>query len=686
MRAPTLLSTMVGGEDRAIEAVVARYQRVAPAITRFARTLAGNDRLRVRLGSQTAASADEIVCDPRVFQAAYRRNAPVTPDEVALASALHEVVHLVATDFEQAPQDMGEEGEPGSDGLLGWLERQGGPVAERLFFTCEDARQELRGLAPYPGARSVLTDMYRASVDEAIATAGGLGQFVVACFLTVGKYTERKDLEHRIHKKAALALNDAGEILQRASQAAEPWKVARCAIELLEICRMHGLLTELAGGATAVQQRKAAHHDAEAAGESLDQVRLPTQVLADAESYDATRQAAEQRAGESNQRSTSEVAGDEATDQLLRISQAPLVYLPNGQGGRLLVTPIPASFARFGDMGRLALMRAANTWSIEQRRVSGELYPLFAANQRRGLRSGYDQGDVSPHAALFIGAGLYQRLYERRTARSRRRYAVSLLVDASASMLQPRSIGEERPRAPWGMAAALLGAWTLAHLCNELQIDFEVALFNRSYAARPADTEWSYTRGRSAAIAGLRQTQGGAADRLSVTVNHYLVKSFESRWRQAEDLLTGLFWVAAEPTAAAGEAKRNPQQSPPVSMFEKAANVDEFNLVTAVERMRRLGSKIRVLVVLADGMTRGSVEALAEVVGNAEREGTTVLGLGIGDDTVAHAYQRHQVVSRPDVLAQAMIEGTRAALRRSLSMWGLDSWWSRPAPTETASA
>ncbi len=68
---------------------------------------------------------------------------------------------------------------------------------------------------------------------------------------------------------------------------------------------------------------------------------------------------------------------------------------------------------------------------MAQSHVSGELYPLFAANQRRGLRSGYDQGDVSPHAALFIGAGLYDRMYERRASRTRRSYAVSLLVDAS---------------------------------------------------------------------------------------------------------------------------------------------------------------------------------------------------------------------------------------------------------------
>ena len=38
-------------------------------------------------------------------------------------------------------------------------------------------------------------------------------------------------------------------------------------------------------------------------------------------------------------------------------------------------------------------------------------------------------------AALFLGAGLYQRMYERRSLPTRRAYAVSLLVDGSASIL-----------------------------------------------------------------------------------------------------------------------------------------------------------------------------------------------------------------------------------------------------------
>jgi hypothetical protein len=114
-------------------------------------------------------------------------------------------------------------------------------------------------------------------------------------------------------------------------------------------------------------------------------------------------------------------------------------------------------------------------------------------------------------------------------------------------------------------------------------------------------------------------------------------------------------------------------------MFDKAANVDELNVSLAAERMGRLGSHVRVLVVLADGMTRGSVRTLAATTEAIERNGTTVLGIGIGDDTVARAYNRHQVVSRPDELTRAMVEGVRDSLRRSLSLWGMDTWWLRPS-------
>lgn len=686
-RTETVLRDMLRPEEGAIEQVVARYQRVSPAVTRFARSLSGNPQLRVRLGSESAAGTDEIVCDPRLFQAAYNRSAPVTPDEVAIASALHEVVHLVSTDLDEKraypsdwPSDVETDDTPVD--LLKALGTAGGPVAEALFFTLEDARQESQGLVAYPGARSVLTDLYRTGYVEAMRSAGALSQFALSCFLIAGGYTEREPLERRVDGRTAIALSDATDILERASDADDPWEVATMALELLEIARANQLLTKLDETASNTQQKAADDQDAESVAQGVEQVRLPSPVVRDAESYQDTKRASEARAGLTDRRGASELAGDATTDQLLRVSEAPTIYLPTGQTGKLVVTPVPHAFRRFAQEGRESLAEAAVRWEVAQRQVSGELFPLFAANQRRGLRSGYDQGDVSPHAALFIGAGLYTRMYERRSARTRRTYAVSLLVDASASMLQPRE-GVYGRRSSWGMASALLGAWTLARLCDELQIDFEVAMFNRSFAARPDDTEWSYSRGRSQATAGLRQTQGSHADRLTSTVNHYLVKPFDRRWRDSEDLLAGMFYTAAEPTKAAGAARRDARSSPPVSMFDRASNVDEFNVTMAAERLARLGSTVRVLVVLADGMTRGSLRALAATVESVERTGTTVLGIGIGDDTVTTAYNRHQVVERPEDLTRAMVDGVRSSLRRSLALFGMDTWWLRSARPTT---
>ena len=83
-------------------------------------------------------------------------------------------------------------------------------------------------------------------------------------------------------------------------------------------------------------------------------------------------------------------------------------------------------------------------------------------------------------------------MFERRDLPTKRSYGVSLLVDGSASMLQPRQAADGR-KTPWALAAATLGAITLARLCDELQIDFEVALFNRAFAAAPDDTEQSFS-------------------------------------------------------------------------------------------------------------------------------------------------------------------------------------------------
>ena len=680
----SFLTEILPPEERAIEAVVGRYQRVASAVTRVARTLTGREELRVVLGSSSRASEHEVVINPGLFQAAYGRRAPVTPEETALASALHEVLHLVSTDFDQRrplPRDWLPEGAdpPGEEEipLLEALDKAGGPPAEALFFAIEDARQERQGMDSYPGARSVLEDLYRASLPDAIRRHGPLTRFTVACFMTVGGYLDAGRLERLLDARSGAAWHDALGILETTAVADDPWEVAHLAMRLLAVAKAHGLVSGGRFNEQPADRRDREQAEKDAMTDGLDRVRLFSPIVQDAEHYNETRSGAKQATDRNGRQGEIDRRSSEGTDQLIRVSQSPVVYLPTGQSGKLAVGRVPEPFRRFAPRGRTALMEAAREWRVDQRHVAGELYPLFVANQRRGLRSGFDAGDLSPHAALLLGGGLYERMFERRSISTRRSYAVSVLVDGSASMLQPRRLSAPRDLRPWGLSAAILGAWTLAAMCNELQVDFEVALFNRAFAARVDDTEWTYSRRRTAAISELRQTHGAAADRLTSTVNHYLLSAFNEPWRRSDDILAGLFWTAAKTGEAGLEARRTPRESPPVSLFEKAANVDEFNVTYAAERLANHGAHVRVLVVLADGMTRGSVEALARSVEEVDGRGTTVLGIGVGDDTVVSAYRHHQVISRPDELANSMVVGVRMALRRGLAIYGEDTWWLR---------
>lgn len=667
-RPRTVLRRLLSQEETGIEEVVSRYQRVAPAITRFARTLSQDPDLTVRLGSFSHTADGEVVCDPRLFQAAYQRRAPVTPEEVAVASALHEVVHLLSSRFEEErliPAHwavlLGEgASRPHLNAahpvdLLTALEKVGGELAVMLFFALEDGRQEQRGLANYPGARSILDDLYRAAAPS-LESQPGISQFATGGFLAAAGAYPADRPPGFLGGDVQTALCEAAEHLAQIPHLEDPWEVGETALNMLRIAIDHNLVPP-------ATPREAAPGKAvaERVAETLDMIRLPSPAVASADSH---RQAIGAQRDKAQQTRLARETDRSTTDQLLRIGAAPIIHLPNGQSGRLVISPAPIAFSRFAEKGREAYRHAAKQWGVTPRRVSGELFHLFAANQRRGLRSGFDQGDISPYAALFIGAGLYQRVYERRHFPTRRRYAVSVLVDGSASMLQSRT--NSGLHSGWGMAAALLGAWTVARLCHELQIDFEVSIFNRSFAAREQDTEWSYTRSLSQSTAGLRASHGTSADRLATTVNHYLIKPFDRRWSNTEGVLAGMLWTAFAPKEAVKHAARDPRNAPPVSMFDKAANVDELNVIHAAERLASQGAETRLLMVLADGMTRGSVRNLANAVSAVERGGATVLGIGIGDDTVAAAYPRHQVVNHPEELTRAMVAGTKDLLRKSL--------------------
>ena len=197
----------------------------------------------------------------------------------------------------------------------------------------------------------MLTDIYRSAITSAVSRSGALGQFALGCFLYCGDYTEREDFERRLTSSTQQAMADAYPVCQEAAQAENAEEVAEFALELLEIARNHGLLKNYREEGTQAQKRMEQKADAEEAADAADMVRLPSPAVRNTESHRDVQRATQARAGLSDRKGASELAGDASTDQLLRVSEAPTVYLPTGMGGKLIVTPAPTSFARFGPQG-----------------------------------------------------------------------------------------------------------------------------------------------------------------------------------------------------------------------------------------------------------------------------------------------------------------------------------------------
>ena len=195
-------ASLLRPDERAIEAVVARYQKVAPAVTRFARALSGNDKLRVVLGPRGGRLRQRggLRSPPVPGRHQPGRSGHPRRDGTGLGTARGRAPRSRATSTRPSEEDA----EPSEGGdLLSRLDVDGGPVAEVLFFSLEDARQELQGLVNYPGARSVLADIYQASLSGPSPRAAPLGQFALCCFLLTGDYSERESLERRVDRKGA---------------------------------------------------------------------------------------------------------------------------------------------------------------------------------------------------------------------------------------------------------------------------------------------------------------------------------------------------------------------------------------------------------------------------------------------------------------------------------------------------
>ncbi len=162
-----------------------------------------------------------------------------------------------------------------------------------MFLSIEDARQERINFDSYPGAGSVLRDLYRTSVGHAMAHARPLGQFALACFMIVGGHEERNVMQTQACAHVALAMDDAMGIPQSCDGTRRSLVRGNGCAPASVVARMHNLVQEGAASTTDKGRKAEMEADQAAIADSVDAVRLVTPALADRESYDQTRTAAQ---------------------------------------------------------------------------------------------------------------------------------------------------------------------------------------------------------------------------------------------------------------------------------------------------------------------------------------------------------------------------------------------------------
>ena len=114
------------------------------------------------------------------------------------------------------------------------------------------------------------------------------------------------------------------------------------------------------------------------------------------------------------------------------------------------------------------------------------------------------------------------------------------------------------------------------------------------------------------------------------------------------------------------DALTSTDEHPPASMFERGTNVDERNIMFSTKRLLEHGSNTKLLAVLSDGMTRGTLSDLKSSIDYSSRFGIDVIGIGIGDRGTWKEYQNRTQISRPEELIHSIVNITKDILIRNV--------------------
>ena len=632
--------------------IILEFEKIKPAITRLLQTESDNKDLILRLGKSSTDNINEVTINPTILVNSIE-NSNINKTDVLIGTVIHESIHSMKEykiepnkDFLNYKDDV-----EGLTDIEDVLEILSGPFGKYIFEIIVHSLEEKLFVKQYDGLFSILKDIY-VEKEKNIINLKSFSIFLSLLFHKITNYIEI-DIS-KYNKDLKKAIEESTSILKKLStDDVNINEVIESTVVIIDICKRFNLLPDLEKYSLG-EKREIIETMEETIADDLNKVLIPSSVNI------TTGNSLEKFIGDKNNNKTSnnEHLMD---DHITKVGASETIYLPDGKVSKLVSTKLPKSFNNLYTSGSYTYNQLLKDWNLPIFKVTNKIKPYFISNKKRQRISGYDQGDLSPHVPLMLASGRYERMYEQKQRLSNKSYAVSLLIDGSGSMLEKKK-GEFYP---WSLSAGLIGANYLAQICYELNIDFEVAIFNRGFVSDENENENDYLSRKMSVSSMLNSNYGSNAENYFNTTNHYFIKDFKDNWKDNYESFIGLIEFSRKLRDSIENIELN-KEKPPISMFERSTNVDERNIMYATKRLLENNSNSKMLVVLSDGMTRGSLSDLKNSINYAAKNNIDVVGIGIGERGTWKEYVNHTQIFEPEELIYSIVNITKDILIKNM--------------------
>ena len=632
--------------------IIEIFQKISPAITRLIQSETDNANIVINLGKTKSKNKNEININPSILVNAVS-DSELEFKELIIGTVVHEAIHSMEEYNFNVDEDLTKykDDTEGLTNIDEVLEVLAGPFGKYIFEILVHSYDEFQFVKNFNGLRSILEDIYKESSIN-IKNLKPFNKFLTLLFHNITGYVEL-DIE-KYPKNIKEPLKETLRVLDNFSYNKNLIEdTIDITIEITDICRRYNLLPDV-DNQTLGERRESIENFEDSVIDDLNKVLIPSSTNI------TSGNTLEKFLGKKGTDSEDEKLNF-MDDHVSKVGTSSTVYLPNGKVSKLLSTNLPKSFKNLYTNGLNTYNSLLEEWDLPVFKVTNKIKPYFIHNKKRLRISGYDQGDLSPHVPLMLASGRYERMFEQKQRLSNKSYAVSLLIDGSGSMLEK----DKGDFYPWSLSAALIGASYLAQICHELDIDFEVAIFNRSFAADELENEELYLKRKMAVSSMLNTNYGSNAEYYFNTTNHYFIKKFDDSWKENYEKFIGLIEFSRNLRESLDKIESN-LDHPPASMFERGTNVDERNIMFSTKRLLEKGSKTKLLAVLSDGMTRGSLEDLKSSINYASKVGIDVIGIGIGERGTWKEYINKTQINEPEELIHSIVNITKDILIKNI--------------------